>query len=160
MAFQLSVDTAASRETRYQQVIPQIKSLVQGEPNLVANLANISAVLKTTFDFFWIGFYMVENDELVLGPFQGPLACTRISKGKGVSGAVWESQNSIVVPNVNEFPGHIACSANSLSEIVVPIVKEGNVIGVIDVDSDREADFDETDRIYLEEISSIISAIA
>lgn len=160
MAFELSIDTTASRETRYQQVIPQIRSLVEGERNLVANLANISAVLKSTFDFFWVGFYMVENDELVLGPFQGPLACTRITRGKGVSGAVWESQTSIIVPNVNEFPGHIACSADSLSEIVIPIVKEGNVIGVIDVDSDREADFDETDRIYLEEISSIISAIA
>lgn len=145
---------AQEKEAKYKELLPQIAALTEGEPNLIANLANTAAALKQTFGFFWVGFYMVENDQLVLGPFQGPIACTRIAKGKGVCGKVWETGESLVVPNVDEFPGHIACSSDSKSEIVVPGLINGKVAMVLDIDSDRLDSFDETDRLYLEEMMS------
>lgn len=144
----------------YQSLFPQIKALVGDEQNMVANLANISAALKSTFSFFWVGFYLVQNDELLLGPFQGSVACTRIAFGRGVCGASWKEKKTLLVPNVDEFPGHIACSSLSKSEIVVPIIKNGQVIAVLDVDSDKLDDFDETDKLYLEEICQWIATFA
>ena len=132
--------------------MPQVKALIEGEEDLVANLANVAAVLKEAFDFFWVGFYLVKQDRLVLGPFQGPVACTRIRKGKGVCGTAWEEAKTQLVPDVEAFPGHIACSSLSRSEIVVPLIKEGRVWGVLDIDSDLLNFFDETDRKYLEEM--------
>ena len=145
-----------SKEQQYRALIPQIKGLVTGEPDLVANLANIAAALKEQFDFFWVGFYIVKDDELVLGPFQGPVACTRISKGRGVCGASWAQTNTIIVPDVEKFPGHIACSSISKSEIVVPLFKNNEVWGVLDVDSDQYNSFDETDAQFLQEIVALI----
>ena len=133
-------------------LLPQVKALIEGEEDLVANLANVAAVLKEAFDFFWVGFYLVKQDRLVLGPFQGPVACTRIRKGKGVCGTAWEEAKTQLVPDVEAFPGHIACSSLSRSEIVVPLIKEGRVWGVLDIDSDLLNFFDETDRKYLEEM--------
>jgi GAF domain-containing protein len=144
------------KEEQYLSLIPQIKGLVSGEPDLVANLANIAAALKEQFDFFWVGFYLVKDDELVLGPFQGPVACTRISKGRGVCGASWAQSNTIIVPDVEKFPGHIACSSISKSEIVVPLFKNYEVWGVLDVDSDQYNSFDETDAQFLQEIVALI----
>ncbi len=141
-----------SKEAIYRELIPQIRSLLTGEPNLTANLANTCAALKEAFDFFWVGFYLVEGDELVLGPFQGPIACTRIKPGKGVCGTAWIQNNTIIVPNVDEFPGHIACSSLSKSEIVIPIVHNENVVGVLDIDSKELNDFDETDAQHLTEL--------
>ena len=141
-----------TKAEKYQSVIPQIKALVAGEPNLVANLANVTSALKMTFGFFWVGFYLVEQEELVLGPFQGTVACTRIAKGKGVCGTSWAKNETLVVPDVDAFPGHIACSGDSRSEIVVPVVSNGAVVAVLDVDSTQLADFDETDALYLTEI--------
>ncbi|MGV6860858.1 MAG: GAF domain-containing protein [Putridiphycobacter sp.] len=144
----------------YQNLIPQLKGLIDGEPNLYANLSNISAALKQVFNFFWVGFYLVDSeDELVLGPFQGDIACTRIKKGKGVCGTCWSNGESIIVSNVEDFPGHIACSALSKSEIVVPVIKDGVVRLILDVDSDKLNDFDENDRIYLEQVADLISSI-
>jgi GAF domain-containing protein len=145
-----------SKEQQYHALIPQIKGLVTGEPDLVANLANIAAALKEQFDFFWVGFYLVKDDELVVGPFQGPVACTRISKGRGVCGASWAQANTIIVPDVEKFPGHIACSSISKSEIVVPLFKNNEVWGVLDVDSDQYNSFDETDAQLLQEIVALI----
>jgi GAF domain-containing protein len=145
-----------SKEQQYRALIPQIKGLVTGEPDLVANLANIAAALKEQFDFFWVGFYLVKDDELVLGPFQGPVACTRISKGRGVCGASWAQANTIIVPDVEKFPGHIACSSISKSEIVIPLFKNNEVWGVLDVDSDQYNSFDETDAKFLQEIVALI----
>ena len=145
-----------SKEEQYRALLPQIKGLVSGEPDLVANLANIAAALKEQFDFFWVGFYLVKDDELVLGPFQGPVACTRISKGRGVCGASWAQANTIIVPDVEKFPGHIACSSISKSEIVVPLFKNNEVWGVLDVDSDQYNSFDETDAKFLQEIVALI----
>lgn len=145
-----------SKEEQYRALIPQIKGLVSGEPDLVANLANIAAALKEQFDFFWVGFYLVKADELVLGPFQGPVACTRISKGRGVCGASWAQANTIIVPDVENFPGHIACSSISKSEIVIPLFKNNEVWGVLDVDSDQYNSFDETDAQFLQEIVVLI----
>ncbi|MFN5417799.1 MAG: GAF domain-containing protein [Flavobacteriia bacterium] len=144
----------------YQSLLPQIKALVGDEQNVIANLANISAALKSTFSFFWVGFYLVQKDELVLGPFQGSVACTRIAFGRGVCGASWKEKKTLLVPSVDEFPGHIACSSLSKSEIVVPIIKNGQVIAVLDVDSDKLDDFDETDKLYLEEICQWIATFA
>jgi GAF domain-containing protein len=141
-----------TKAEKYRLLIPQVKALVAGEPNRIANLANVAAALKMTFDFFWVGFYLVEQDQLVLGPFQGPVACTRIARGKGVCGTSWDRNETLVVPDVDAFPGHIACSNESRSEIVVPVVVEGTVAGVLDVDSKALADFDETDALYLTEI--------
>lgn len=145
-----------SKEEQYLSLIPQIKGLVSGEPDLVANLANIAAALKEQFDFFWVGFYLVKVDELVLGPFQGPVACTRINKGRGVCGASWAQANTIIVPDVEKFPGHIACSSISKSEIVVPLIKNNEVWGVLDIDSDQYNSFDETDAQFLQEIVLLI----
>ena len=143
-----------SKEEQYRTLLPQIKSLIDGETDLIANLANICAALKSTFNFFWVGFYLVKDDELVLGPFQGPVACTRIKKGRGVCGTAWQEAKTLVVPDVDLFPGHIACSSLSRSEIVVPIVRNGVVVGVLDVDSDQLATFDNTDRLFLEQITT------
>ncbi len=140
------------KETIYNGLIPQIKSLIGSEKNSVANLANVSAALKQSFDFFWVGFYLVEGNELVLGPFQGTVACTRITKGKGVCGTSWEKKETLLVDDVDQFPGHIACSSESKSEIVVPLIKEGEVIAVLDVDSDKYASFDHTDAKYLNDL--------
>ena len=145
-----------TKEDQYQSLIPQIKALLEGEYDLIANLANVSAALKEQFNFIWIGFYVVKNDVLVLGPFQGPVACTRILKGKGVCGASWAQAKTIIVPDVEAFPGHIACSSSSRSEIVVPLIREGEVLGVLDVDSAELNQFDETDSKYLSEIVGLI----
>ena len=127
---------SGSKEDLYKSLIPQIKALIGEEPDATANLANVSAALKAAFNFFWVGFYLVKKDELVLGPFQGPIACTRIQKGRGVCGSAWLDEKVILVDDVEEFPGHIACISLSKSEIVVPIIKNNTVIGVLDVDSD------------------------
>mgnify|MGYP002777129014 CR=1 FL=1 len=155
MAEELHIPTG-TRQDIYTSLIPQIEALIVGESDQVANLANISAALKEAFGFFWVGFYLVKENELVLGPFQGPIACTRIRMGKGVCGTAWERGETIIVPNVDEFPGHIACSSASKSEIVVPIKKEGKVIGVLDVDSDQLNDFSEVDKEWLEKLVALI----
>lgn len=145
------------KEDKYRTLLPQIKALVEGEEDLVANLANVSAALRETFHFFWAGFYLVKGEELVLGPFQGPVACTRIRKGKGVCGTAWSEERTLIVPDVEKFPGHIACSSLSRSEIVVPLKDENGVWGVLDIDSDELATFDETDARYLEEMAKLLS---
>jgi GAF domain-containing protein len=141
---------------QYEALIPQIKGLLQGEADLIANLANVSAALKEQFGWFWVGFYLVVKVELVLGPFQGPVACTRIKKGRGVCGSSWAKAQTLIVADVEKFPGHIACSSLSKSEIVVPIIKNGEVVGVLDVDSEELDQFDETDQKYLEQIVQLI----
>jgi L-methionine (R)-S-oxide reductase len=141
-----------TKATNYQSLLPQIRGLITGETDLIANLANISAALKEQFQWLWVGFYVVKAEELVLGPFQGPLACTRIRKGRGVCGTCWQEAQTLVVPDVEAFPGHIACSSLSRSEIVVPIIRNGEVVAVLDVDSEHLDYFDETDRQYLEEM--------
>lgn len=146
------VQIEGDKSTKYEALIPQIKALIGDEKDLVANQANIAAALKETFGFFWVGFYNVKDDSLVLGPFQGPVACTRIQKGRGVCGTAWERKETLIVEDVESFPGHIACSALSKSEIVVPLVKECQVMGVLDIDSDQLAAFDATDSIYLNQI--------
>lgn len=138
----------------YENLLPQIQSLVDVESDEVANMANISACLKDTFNFWWVGFYRVIGEELVLGPFQGPLACTRIRKGKGVCGKAWQDAATVIVPDVDAFPGHIACSSLSRSEIVVPIIKNGEVTAVLDIDSEKLNTFDEVDKVYLESLVS------
>jgi GAF domain-containing protein len=147
---------SGSKEEQYENLLPQIKGLLEGEPDLIANLANIAAALKEQFNFFWVGFYLIKNEELVLAPFQGPVACTRIKKGRGVCGTAWEQANTIIVPDVEKFPGHIACSSLSKSEIVLPLFKDAEVVGVLDVDSSSLNSFDETDKIYLEKIIELI----
>jgi GAF domain-containing protein len=156
MAEELLIATG-NKEEKYQQLLPQIKALVEGEENLIANLANIAAALKQQFDFLWVGFYLVEGNELVLGPFQGPIACTRIRKGNGVCGTSWDKNEIIVVPDVEAFPGHIACSSQSKSEIVVPLYQKTNIIGVLDVDSDQLNSFDELDAKYLKDIIALLA---
>ena len=149
MAEDLTIVSGDKKE-QYENLIPQIAALIEGEPDLVANLANIVAALKEQFGWFWVGFYIVKNDELVLGPFQGPVACTRIRKGRGVCGASWEQAKTLIVPDVEKFPGHIACSSLSKSEIVVPVIRNNEVVAVLDVDSDAYDAFDELDKVYLE----------
>ncbi len=156
MAENLIIAQSTDKASRYQTLVPQIESLTSGEPDLVANLSNIAAALKQTMNFFWVGFYIVKNNELVLGPFQGPIACTRIAFGKGVCGASWKEKKTIIVPDVDEFPGHIACSSDSKSEIVLPVMKNGEVVLVLDVDSDQLNDFDETDKLFLSQVMSMI----
>jgi GAF domain-containing protein len=156
MAEELHIPITGTRADIYASLLPQIEALIGGESDQVANLANISAALREAFGFFWVGFYMVKENELVLGPFQGPIACTRIRMGKGVCGTSWERGETIIVPNVDEFPGHIACSSASKSEIVVPIKKAGKVIGVLDVDSDELDDFSEVDKEWLEKLVQLI----
>jgi GAF domain-containing protein len=162
MAEDLTIINGSKAEI-YQSLIPQIKGLLDGEPDLIANLANVCAALKEQFGWLWVGFYLVKADaknkdeqELVLGPFQGPVACTRIKKGRGVCGAAWQNAETLIVPDVEKFPGHIACSSLSKSEIVVPLIKNGEVIGVLDVDAAAFDQFDETDKRYLEEILVLI----
>ena len=145
-----------TREEQYLDLIPQIAALVQDEPDLTANMANICAALKQQFEWLWVGFYLVKGDELVLGPFQGPIACTRIKKGRGVCGIAWQQMKTIIVQDVEAFPGHIACSSLSKSEIVVPLFSHGQVFGVLDADHSEYAIFDKTDELYLTEILSLI----
>jgi len=156
MAEDLSI-IKGDKEAQYVSLIPQIKALLEGETDLVANLANIAAALKEQFGWFWVGFYWVKNDELVLGPFQGPVACTRIRKGRGVCGTSWAEAKTLIVPDAEKFPGHIACSSLSKSEIVVPVIRNGAVLGVLDVDASELDQFDEVDQRYLEEIVKLVS---
>lgn len=152
-----SFNRIGSKEERYEALIPQLKSLISTETDQIANYANVSAALKEVFDFLWVGFYRVSDKVLVLGPFQGPIACTRIAYGKGVCGFAWQEGKTIIVPDVDQFPGHIACSSRSKSEIVVPVVKEANIIAVLDVDSELLNNFDEIDTKYLEIICALLS---
>jgi len=145
-----------SKEETYKSLLPQIRELTRNERDLIANLANISAALKQAFGFFWVGFYLVKESELVLGPFQGPVACSRIPLGKGVCGTAWKERRTIIVPDVEQFPGHIACSSESKSEIVVPLFNNSEIIGVLDIDSDRLNTFDETDAAYLEKVIQLL----
>ena len=158
---------AGTKEDQYQSLLPQITALLEGEPDLIANLANITAALKEQFGWLWIGFYLVKpvstktspgkENELVLAPFQGPVACTRIQKGRGVCGTGWERAQTLIVADVEKFPGHIACSSLSRSEIVVPVIHNNEVVGVLDIDSDQLNNFNETDQFYLEQIVKLIS---
>ncbi len=153
----VNVNDALSKEEQYLSLLPQIEALCEGEQDIIANLSNIAALLKQQFNWWWIGFYFVKNNELVLGPFQGPVACTRIQFGKGVCGTSWQNKSSIIVDDVEQFPGHIACSSQSKSEIVIPIIKNNEVIAVIDVDSEHLSHFDDTDEKYLTKLSEYIS---
>jgi GAF domain-containing protein len=147
-----------TKEERYQSLLPQVRGLLEGETDLIANLANICGALKEQFNWLWIGFYLVKADELVLGPFQGPVACTRIKKGKGVCGAAWAQQKVLIVPDVEKFPGHIACSSLSRSEIVLPLFDQHKqVMGVLDIDSTELEEFDSTDQYFLQQIIDLIS---
>jgi L-methionine (R)-S-oxide reductase len=157
MAEDLIVVQSASKEEKYKALMPQIMALLEPEIDFVANMANLSAALKQTFNFFWVGFYVNKNNDLILGPFQGPVACTRIPSGKGVCGAVMQQKETILVPDVEKFPGHIACSSLSKSEIVVPLVINGDVKLVLDVDSDKMDDFDRIDADYLVEIVNLLA---
>ncbi|MCQ2317869.1 MAG: GAF domain-containing protein [Bacteroidales bacterium] len=155
MSEQLIVKGETKHEL-YSNLLPQIKSLVENEPDAIANMANVAACLKATFNFWWVGFYRVIGDELVLGPFQGPVACTRIRKGRGVCGTSWQEGKTVIVPDVDKFPGHIACSSLSKSEIVVPLFVENEVVAVLDIDSEKLACFDDEDRLWLEEIAGLL----
>jgi len=146
----------STKRERYEALLPQVKAVVEGEADLIANMANVAAMLHETFGFWWTGFYRVVGEELVLGPFQGPMACTRIGKGRGVCGTAWAKAETQVVPDVEKFPGHIACSSASRSEIVVPVFHEGSIIAVLDIDSAQLATFDETDKHYLEQIVQLL----
>lgn len=157
MAEDLNITTSTDKAEQYQSLIPQIEALLMGEPDLIANLANVCAALKEQFKWFWVGFYLVKGNELVLGPFQGPVACTRIGLGKGVCGAAWQQEKTLIVPDVDAFPGHIACSSLSKSEIVLPVFSGGNVVAVLDVDSRELDEFDETDAAYLQQIIELVN---
>ena len=148
--------TKGTKEEQYESLLPQIQALVEGEPELIANLANVVAALKEQFNWLWVGFYLVKNDELVLGPFQGPVACTRIKKGKGVCGTSWARAETLIVPDVEKFPGHIACSSLSRSEIVIPIMRNDKVVGVLDADSIKLNEYDNIDQKYLQQIIDLI----
>ncbi|GGJ98810.1 MULTISPECIES: GAF domain-containing protein [Parabacteroides] len=148
--------SVGNKEQQYQTLFPQIESLLAGENDTIANMANVAAALKQTFNFFWVGFYIVKDDMLVLAPFQGPIACTRIRYGKGVCGTAWKEAATQIVPDVDLFPGHIACNSDSKSEIVVPVIRDGKVVAVLDIDSDELNSFDETDAVYLEKICRLI----
>ena len=152
----IHVEQTASKEERYQALVPQIKALLDGESDPIANMANTAAALKEVFDFWWVGFYLVKEEMLVLGPFQGPVACTRIALGKGVCGTAWKTGEVQIVPDVSLFPGHIACSSQSKSEIVLPIQRGGTTIAVLDIDSNQPNSFDQMDRHYLEEVLSLL----
>ncbi len=156
MSEEIIYNRNASREDNYKELMPQIEALLEGENDVVANCANMVAALKEVFDFFWVGFYFVKGEELVLAPFQGPVACTRIGYGKGVCGTAWKEKRVQLVPDVDQFPGHIACSSLSKSEIVVPVFKDGEVVAVLDVDSDRYNDFDEIDEHWLTQIVALL----
>ncbi len=159
MSNKFSFNKSLTKEEAYSQLLPQIRALVEGEVDLIANLANISAVLKESFGWWWVGFYFVRETELVLGPFQGPIACTRIAFGKGVCGHAWKQKQSIMVDDVNLYEGHIACSSSSQSEIVIPIMKNNEVIALLDIDSENWAQFDTIDKKYLEELSRGIALL-
>ena len=148
--------SVGNKEQQYQTLFPQIESLLAGENDTIANMANVAAALKQTFNFFWVGFYIVKDDMLVLAPFQGPIACTRIRYGKGVCGTAWKEAATQIVPDIDLFPGHIACNSDSKSEIVVPVIRDGKVVAVLDIDSDELNSFDETDAVYLEKICRLI----
>jgi GAF domain-containing protein len=156
MAETLFLPQSGTKEEIYQALLPQVEALITGEQDLVANLANIAAALREAFGFFWVGFYVVQGQELVLGPFQGPIACTRIAYGRGVCGTAWKEQKTQLVPDVEAFPGHIACSSASKSEIVVPAFQDGEVFLVLDVDSDKLDDFDAVDQRYLEALMGLL----
>lgn len=156
MAEDLTIIHSTDKQEQYQSLVPQIKALLEGETDLVANLANISAALKEQFKWFWVGFYLVKEDQLLLGPFQGPVACTRIGKGKGVCGAAWQQGRTLIVADVDAFPGHIACSSLSRSEIVIPLYHDNQIVGVLDVDSQELDQFDQTDAKYLEHIIQLL----
>ncbi|GGE09082.1 MULTISPECIES: GAF domain-containing protein [Sphingobacterium] len=147
-----------NKEEQYQSLLPQIKGLLHGETNLIANLGNICAALKEQFDFFWVGFYLVEGNELVLGPFQGPVACTRIAHNRGVCGTAWAKEETLIVPNVDEFPGHIACSSLSKSEIVLPVFMDGKCMAILDIDSKDLNSFDLIDKQYLIQILELLNS--
>jgi GAF domain-containing protein len=153
---EINISSTASKAEKYEQLIPQIEALVGNEKDLTANLANVAAALHHTFNFWWTGFYLVKNDQLVLAPFQGPVACTRIAFGKGVCGTAWETQQTLVVPDVEQFQGHIACSSETKSEIVVPILKNNQVAAVLDIDSENLSNFDDVDKTYLEQIALFV----
>jgi GAF domain-containing protein len=154
---QLEISPEQHKLERYKSLLPQIEALVAGEPDLIANLSNITAALKQGCGYFWTGFYLVKGEELVLGPFQGPVACTRIARGKGVCGTAWQRKETIVVPDVEKFPGHIACNSASRSEMVLPVIQNGSVSMVLDVDSDKLDDFDRQDQWFLEQVVEIVS---
>lgn len=156
MAEDLTITKTGTKEEQYLSLIPQIEALLYGETDLIANLANVCAALKEQFNWFWVGFYLVKEEELVLGPFQGPVACTRIKKGKGVCGASWAQKETIIVPDVDVFPGHIACASASKSEIVLPLYRGEDIIGVLDVDSEYLSHFNEIDSIYLTKIIKLL----
>lgn len=156
MSFHLHLSSDLSKEEYYISLLPQLRSLINNESDLIANMANVSAALKQSFNFFWVGFYLVKQDELVLGPFQGTIACTRIKYGRGVCGSAWKQGRTLIVPDVNEFPGHIACDTASKSEIVVPIFKDNIVWGVLDVDSDQLRNFGDIDAEYLQQVVHIL----
>lgn len=152
--------SGATRKEKYESLLPQIQALVEGEPDFIANISNIIAAVKYGMNFFWVGIYFVKESELVLGPFQGPVACTRIAFGKGVCGTSWKEKKTIIVEDVEKFPDHIACSSDSKSEIVVPCFKDGEVFAVLDIDSDKLNDFGSEDKIYLERLVSIIEQLS
>lgn len=156
MAEDLTILQSTDKKEQYESLVPQIEALLTGETDLVANMANVCAALKEQFKWFWVGFYLVKDGGLVLGPFQGPVACTRIAKGNGVCGAAWEQEKTLIVRDVEAFPGHIACSSLSRSEIVLPVYRGGEIAGVLDVDSEHLDHFDETDAKYLEQITQLI----
>ena len=156
MAEDLNIITGAKAE-QYETLIPQIKGLLEGETDVIANMANVVAALKEQFNWLWVGFYLVRDEELVVGPFQGPVACTRIRKGKGVCGASWQRKETVIVPDVEKFPGHIACSSLSRSEIVVPVIRDDQVVAVLDVDSELLDHFDQTDDQYLQIIIGLLA---
>lgn len=145
-----------NKSEKYEQLLPQVTALVEGEPDVIARMANVAALLHREMSFWWTGFYRVLDGELVLGPFQGPIACTRIARGRGVCGTSWNEGRTIVVPDVEQFPGHIACSSESRSEIVVPVRQDGDIVAVLDIDSRELSTFDDTDRRYLERIADLI----
>ena len=157
MAEDLFIPKEASKREKYESLLPQLEALIRDEPDQIANMANISAALKEAFDFFWVGFYRVVGNQLVLGPFQGPVACTRIAYGKGVCGTSWKEKKNLTVPDVDQFPGHIACSSLSKSEIVIPLERDGVVKAVLDVDSEALDNFDETDAHFLEKIVALLN---
>ena len=160
MAEELIISKGLTKEEKYQSLLPQVKALIGNEPDMVANMANLSAALKQAFDFFWVGFYRVIDNELVLGPFQGPIACTRIRMGRGVCGTAWKEQKTLVVPDVDQFPGHIACNAASRAEIVIPFKdSQANILGVLDIDSDTLNTFDEIDARYLNKMLQLLTNI-
>lgn len=157
MSENLIIDSSSSKEEKYATLLPQIEAVLDGEPDVIANMANVASMIHETFNFWWTGFYRVVGEQLVLGPFQGPMACTRIKFGKGVCGTAWKEESTVVVPDVDAFPGHIACSSASRSEIVVPIKRDGKVVAVLDIDSEKLSTFDDTDKLWLEKVAELFS---